>query len=391
MPYHAGHPPVKEERIVASWTAPNGARSYEGARTKLTETMNGEQSVLVLTLSGELATKIQKALSMGRQHRLSAQYTKAKIKELETERLDNAGLVEALEFELQHKKKEIDQSLVMSEKQRKELNTLAQDLHRMRANHGVIERNLVYLGEGDVEEVGRWRDAWFEVDRLLDVVWMEAGILKQYESTGEGRNERPAATPGNRSGRERGLAGGQESARDDGTNGRGRGGRRDRSQSRRRRRTENEPRGRCRRQDGTRVVDDSDELDQRNGSSDQEDRNRHRRSPSADSKTREERTLRIERLVRQEREDFERGRRSSSRLRSRQASARRGETRQRRRDSPRQRSPSRSRSRSPSLDVNRERRDVRRGGEYRDREDMNQDNRDRVGGERRRSSREHRR
>jgi hypothetical protein len=104
MRYYAGHPPKKAERIVAHCAAPTRARNYTRKSPKLTEIKEGEEPVLVLTLSGELAAKIQKSLSMGRQHRLSAHYTKAKLKELETKRLDNAGLVETLEFEIQHKK-----------------------------------------------------------------------------------------------------------------------------------------------------------------------------------------------------------------------------------------------------------------------------------------------
>ncbi|KAI4909237.1 hypothetical protein J4E90_007934 [Alternaria incomplexa] len=112
--------------------------------------------------------KIQQALCLGRQHRLSAQFTKAKLKELKTERLDNAGLAEILEFELQLKKRELEQALVPSDQQREELRILAKDFHRMRNNKDVIERNLVILDEGDKKEIERWRDAWFEVDKLLD-------------------------------------------------------------------------------------------------------------------------------------------------------------------------------------------------------------------------------
>jgi hypothetical protein len=156
----------------------------------------GEENVLVLTLSSELATKIQNALSMGRQHRLSAQYTKAKVKELEVERLDNKGLVETLDFELQLKKKELEQALVPSDKQRKELSLLASNLYRTRGNMDVIERNLVKLEEGDKKEMERWRDAWFEVDRVLDIVWMDTGILKRYETANKERPERTLPPPG---------------------------------------------------------------------------------------------------------------------------------------------------------------------------------------------------
>ncbi|KAI4674268.1 uncharacterized protein J4E84_010643 [Alternaria hordeiaustralica] len=211
MNYNARHPPTKEEAAVARWAARDIAHTHTRESAKLREIKEGEEKVLVLTLSSDLAMKFQRALSMGRQHRLSAHYTKAKLKETRTERLDNAALVETLEFELRLKKMEIEQALVPSDKQREELSTLARGFHRMRNKNDVIEKNLITLEEGDQREVERWRDAWFEVDKLLDNVWMEAGILKQYESTGEDRTERPAATPGHRSGRERGLAGGQES------------------------------------------------------------------------------------------------------------------------------------------------------------------------------------
>ena len=364
MPYHAGHPPTKEEAIVARWAAPTAARNYTRKSPKLTEIKEDDDSTLALTLCRDLAMKFQRALSLGRQHRLSTQFTKAKMKELKTERLDNPGLVEALEFELQLKKRELEQALVPSDRQREELRILAKDFHRMRNNKDVIVRNIVILDEGDKKEVERWRDAWFEVDKLLDNVWMEAGILKQYESTGENRPGRPAATSGNRTNNEQGQTHG------DGTNGRSRGERRDRPRSRRRESTEAATRRRERRADRTGVMYNSDRSDQRDDSSDPGEENRRRCSPTVERR-REERPLRTERLARPE---YERGRRSSPRLRSREAVDRRGETGQRRRDSPRP--TSRNRSRSPSLDQNRERRERGRGdsrdglerGEYRDRD-----------------------
>jgi len=364
MNYNARHPPTKEEAAVARWAARDIAHTQTRESAKLRETKEGEEKVLVLTLSSDLAMKFQRALSMGRQHRLSAHYTKAKLKETRTERLDNAALVETLEFELRLKKMEIEQALVPSDKQREELGTLARDFHRMRNKNDVIERNLITLEEGDQREVERWRDAWFEVDKLLDNVWMEAGILKQYESTGENRPGRPAATSGNRTNNEQGQTHG------DGTNGRSRGERRDRPRSRRRESTEAATRRRERRADRTGVMYNSDRSDQRDDSSDPGEENRRRCSPTVERR-REERPLRTERLARPE---YERGRRSSPRLRSREAVDRRGETGQRRRDSPRP--TSRNRSRSPSLDQNRERRERGRGdsrdglerGEYRDRD-----------------------
>ena len=360
MPYHAGHPPTKEEAIVARWAAPTAARNYTRKSPKLTEIQEGDDSTLALTLCRDLAMRFQRALSLGRQHRLSTQFTKAKMKELKTERLDNAGLVETLEFELQLKKRELEQALVPSDQQREELRILAKDFHRMRNNKDVIDGNIVTLEEGDKKEIERWRDAWFEVDKLLDNVWMEAGILKQYESTGENRTGRPAATSGNRSNNEQGQTHG------DGTNGRSRGERRDRPRSRRRESTEAATRRRDRHADRTWMVYDSDRSDERDNSSDQVEENRRRSGPTMERR-------REERLARPE---SERGRRSSPRLRSREAVDRRGETGQRRRDSPRLRSQSRSRSGSPSLDQNRERRERGRRnsrvglerGEYRDRD-----------------------
>jgi len=360
MPYHAGHPLTKEEASVVRWAAPTVARNYTRKSPKLTEIKEGDDNTLALTLCRDLAMKIQQALCLGRQHRLSAQFTKAKLKELKTERLDNAGLAEILEFELQLKKRELEQALVPSDQQREELRILAKDFHRMRNNKDVIERNLVILDEGDKKEIERWRDAWFEVDKLLDTVWMEAGILKQYENTGENRTGRPAATFGNRTNDEQGQTHG------DGTNGRSCGERRDRPRSRRRESTEAATRRRDRHADRTWMVYDSDRSDERDNSSDQVEENRRRSGPTVERR-------REERLARPE---SERGRRSSPRLRSREAVDRRGETGQRRRDSPRLRSQSRSRSGSPSLDQNRERRERGRRnsrvglerGEYRDRD-----------------------
>ncbi|KAG9189179.1 hypothetical protein G6011_06047 [Alternaria panax] len=65
---------------------------------------DGENTLLSLTVSRELAIKIKIALSMGRHHRLSAHHTKIKWQELENEIFDNKGLVDTLEFELQLKK-----------------------------------------------------------------------------------------------------------------------------------------------------------------------------------------------------------------------------------------------------------------------------------------------
>ncbi|KAI4925673.1 hypothetical protein J4E85_007552 [Alternaria conjuncta] len=108
------------------------------------------------------------------------------MKELKTERLDNAGLVETLEFELQLKKRELEQALVPSDRQREELRILAKDFHRMRNNKDVIERNIVILDEGDKKEIERWRDAWFEVDKLLDnKIAKDAAALWRGEESNE--------------------------------------------------------------------------------------------------------------------------------------------------------------------------------------------------------------
>lgn len=155
MPYHAGHPLTKEEASVVRWAATTAARNYTRKRPKLTEIKEGDDNTLALTLCRDLAMKIQQALCLGRQHRLSAQFTKVKLKELKTERLDNAGLVETLDFELQLKKRELEQALVPSDQQREELRILAKDFHRMRNNKHVIERNLVTLDEGDKKEMER--------------------------------------------------------------------------------------------------------------------------------------------------------------------------------------------------------------------------------------------
>ncbi|KAI4660730.1 uncharacterized protein J4E79_005298 [Alternaria viburni] len=106
------------------------------------------------------------------------------MKELKTERLDNAGLVETLEFELQLKKRELEQALVPSDQQREELRILAKDFHRMRNNKDVIDRNIVTLEEGDKKEIERWRDAWFEVDKLLDNVARLTATERMAEAAG---------------------------------------------------------------------------------------------------------------------------------------------------------------------------------------------------------------
>jgi hypothetical protein len=375
MSYYAGHPPTKEDAAVARWAASGRARSYTKCLPKLKEIKEGDEKVLALTLSSDLAMTFQRALSMGRQHRLSAHYTKAKRRETRTEKLDNEALVETLEFELQLKKKELEQALVPTDKQREELGTLARDYHRMRNKRDVIERNLTMLDEGDKKEVERWRDAWFEVDRLLDLVWTEAGILKLYESDGGARTERPVAASGFGNNRERSRS------RDERREGRSDGKRRRAVQAGHGGFTEAAVHPTTRHRDDSRSqVAESDRPSERDDGFDQDERNGATQHHNM-----------LQPVPRKERERERGGSRSAQgrdpglHLHSHQVSDRLEETRRRRARSPRLRSPrlrspmlkspSRSRSRSTPSDRPRERngrgrrasRDARGSGGYRDR------------------------
>jgi hypothetical protein len=65
MSYYAGHPPTKEDAAVARWAASGRARSYTKCVPKLKEIKEGDEKVLALSLSSDLAMKFQRALSMG--------------------------------------------------------------------------------------------------------------------------------------------------------------------------------------------------------------------------------------------------------------------------------------------------------------------------------------
>jgi hypothetical protein len=194
MSYDTPHPKTLSEKACKKWaTAAADEVNFIVSPPRLRNTTihEGQDEVITLLLTRELAAKIRNALCLGRSYQQFSRAAEAHIERYRTQGLDAVALVESTDFRLQLKKKKgIEQGNAVSDAQAEELDVLGQGLIRYRHNQERAVENRSLLQDDVKKERDAWRDAWFEVDKILDPVWIDPGFIKPYPNPNPPTDER---------------------------------------------------------------------------------------------------------------------------------------------------------------------------------------------------------
>jgi hypothetical protein len=146
-------------------------------------------------LSTELSINIQRALCLGRDHRLRLVEVKAAKRKLDLEKVDTLALIETREFCAGLKRRAIEHQGEPTEQQAEDLKELTSSISRGRIDVDTIEKEYEQL-DIDVENgLKKWKNAWLAVDKTMDPVWEEAKLLRAHHSTNREDGVRGSRSP----------------------------------------------------------------------------------------------------------------------------------------------------------------------------------------------------
>jgi len=182
MSRNAAHAQTPSEKAVQyHGLAIRDESTYSRDTPRIIRTYDGESEVFALTLSLNLVEKIRRALCFGRWHRRLAIASEAAIDKLDSERVDRRALIESLKFHIGLKKRDIEHEGTHTAEQLEELEALTRRLHRNYADRKTVQKEVARFRGVVKTSLKDWKQSWLLVDKILDLVWMEAGLLVPYE------------------------------------------------------------------------------------------------------------------------------------------------------------------------------------------------------------------
>jgi len=157
---------------------PDGA-FYDKEGPRITEVTIHRSNTLALTLSSELARKIQRALCLGRVQRLLAPGINKDIKKAENLQIDQATKLEIHGFYANLLKRNMENEPGGPTIQQKtDYEKAIGSIHTARYNQKVALSNLESAKSEANLHMTEWTDALAAVEKILDEVWTEAKWLK---------------------------------------------------------------------------------------------------------------------------------------------------------------------------------------------------------------------
>jgi hypothetical protein len=110
---------------------------------------------------------------------------------------DITGTLESIKHRLSVKRSEIELNKEPTASQKKILETLSQNVERLKASQAILEENLTRGEQNLLHGLNRWRKSWADVDKILVKVWRDAGRLVPNDDSG-GDDENPTRDSGSK-------------------------------------------------------------------------------------------------------------------------------------------------------------------------------------------------
>lgn len=186
------------ERARETWVVRTASSSATGGlQPRLANSRDGGSKTSVLVLTEELEGKIQTALAIGCGYRSALQDAQKWRRRKLMQQADIAGTLESFKHRLSVKRSEIISNKEPTVSQKKTLETLSQNVERLKASQAILEENLTTGERNLVHGLNRWRKAWADVDKILVKVWRDAGRLVPNDDS-EGDDENPTRDSGSK-------------------------------------------------------------------------------------------------------------------------------------------------------------------------------------------------
>jgi hypothetical protein len=148
MAYDIRHEQIPSERALSNWGITNhnvGPPTKWDRKSQFVPVNNGDQEVQALMLSTELSINIQRAVCLGRDHRLRLVEVKAAKRKLDLEKVDTLALIETREFCAGLKRRAIEHQGEPTEQQAEDLKELTSSISRGRIDVDTIEKEYEQL------------------------------------------------------------------------------------------------------------------------------------------------------------------------------------------------------------------------------------------------------
>ncbi|RYN43768.1 hypothetical protein AA0112_g390 [Alternaria arborescens] len=168
-----------------------------GLQPRLTNSRDGRRKTSVLVLTEELESKIQTALAIGCGYRSALQDAQKWRRRKLMQQADITGTLESIKHRLSVKRSEIELNKETTASQKKILETLSQNVERLKASQAILEENLTRGEQNLLHGLNRWRKSWADVDKILVKVWRDAGRLVPNDDSG-GDDENPTRDSGSK-------------------------------------------------------------------------------------------------------------------------------------------------------------------------------------------------
>ena len=153
-------------------------RNYIRGRSKIVDVMQRGSTVSALLISQDLAENIRKALCISHDYRAYEKVKNELGDRFESKKIGLRTWAEAIEHDIALKRKRIKRRGEATEGMQADLMDLIQERVRNRRLQDEAERDFQNVNKGVKMCQKRLTKAWLEVDRLLDVAWVDAGIIK---------------------------------------------------------------------------------------------------------------------------------------------------------------------------------------------------------------------
>jgi vacuolar-type H+-ATPase subunit I/STV1 len=176
------HAPSTVRQTSRRWTV-DGKDTVEytkkSARLISTPIEQNDREVCALLLSEKLAKRIREALCITQEFRLYRNEVKEQNETINARQIDCDAWASSIKYSIQLLKEEIKRTGKASRDQRLELETLLKEERRVQKNDEDLQKARKKMKDVLSSGLEKWIKAWMEVDRMLNVVWTSADIIKQ--------------------------------------------------------------------------------------------------------------------------------------------------------------------------------------------------------------------
>ncbi|KAE8827260.1 hypothetical protein PTNB85_08613 [Pyrenophora teres f. teres] len=145
------------------------------------------QEVPALIITPGTAGKIERALCLGRTHRLVSLKAIEQKKNIDIEIRGNTASLEVLEYDAGIKKATMGQNY--NEAQLEELTLVNHEIHNRYAKQAAWQEDKQKIDSEVKKAKEEWEAAWAAVEEVLDLVWTEAKVLKPHDDPVEDEND----------------------------------------------------------------------------------------------------------------------------------------------------------------------------------------------------------